>query len=60
MVVAATPRSLAAPTAPMPAAEDKVRVVPEIFSLPIPSAEVASVMEPAVAVTLDAPDALTI
>ena len=60
MVVAATSRSLAAPADPMPVAEDRVRVVPEIFSLPIPSAEVTSVMEPAVAVTLEAPEAFTI
>ena len=60
MVVAARSISLAAPLVPIPVAEDKVMVVPEMFSFPLPSSAVMSVMEPAVAVMLVVPDALAI
>ena len=60
MVVAARSISLAVPLAPIPLAEDKVTVVPEIFSFPLPSSAVMSVMEPAEAVMLVVPEALAI
>ena len=59
-VVAAVSMSLAAPLAPMPVAELKVTVVPEIFSLEVPSAAVSSEISPAVAVTETVPSGLAI